>query len=514
MTVFSFGIHIEKGFANDLFANNFLIMRTSLKSFALAILTFLVITFLYRKSNAGEIADDKDAIRGLWQTILEDNGGKLIFILKIEPTLTDSLKCTIHLPELGMSNLPYGNFLLQDDSIKLPGLKAILINGTIKGRFSAQGPSQNVEFIRIEIKPSLTINCPEKNPVWKFKTDGAIWSSPTIYNDQLLFGNDLGTFFSIKIKDNSTTWTFKCNEAIRSKALIVKDQVAFACDGGFLYLIELKTGNLKWKRNIGNAVTPRIKLSKDDYTYDYLCSSPIEHDGIIYIGSKDSYVYAISVDDGTVLWKYKTGGIIRSTPTIDGELLYIGSWDGHMYALNKNDGNMKWIFDAGKCIQSSPLVVEDKVIFGSRIASIFALNKNTGKELWKTNYWMSWVESSPVLFDGYIYIGSSDYRKICVINPSDGKIVMCTHAEGWPWSTPVIAEGLIFNGTVGSLHSREEMHGRFYAFEKKTGKPVWQFKVDDTDDAFAYGFASSPTLWKDWVFVGGLDGRMYGFKTM
>lgn len=469
--------------------------------------------FISLTSSASSGYPDGDSIIGYWQTTLEEHGSKLIFILKIESTATDSLKCTIHIPDFGMSDLPYGNFLLQDDSIKLPGFDGALINKIIKGRFTALGLLQDIEFSKIKEIPSLTINCPEKNPDWEFETNGAIWSSPTIYNNQLLFGNDQGLFYSINIKDKSATWSFECNGALKSKALIIENQVSFTCDDGFLYLIGLKTGKLKWKRDIGNALSPSARFSKDDFTYDYLSSSPIEHDGSIYVGSKDSCVYAINVSDGTVLWKFKTGDMIRSTPAIDEELLYIGSWDHFMYALNKNDGKLKWKFDAGSSIQSSPLVVEDKLIFGSRAASIFALNKKTGNELWKTRYWGSWVESSPVLYSGTVYIGSSDYRKICVLNPSDGKIVMSTHTEGWPWSTPAIVDKLIFNGTVGSLSTREGFHGRFYAFERKTGKPVWQFKVDDTDDTFAYGFASSPTLWKDWVFVGGLDAKMYGFKT-
>ena len=453
-----------------------------------------------------------DDLLGLWQTSLLDKGAELIFMISIEPTASDSLKCTIHLPDLGMSNLPYGNFLLQDDSIKLYGLKAIVIDGKIIGRFSAQGPVQDVEFIKVKSKPDLSVSCPERIPEWIFETDGEIWSSPTINNKHLLFGNDQGTFYSVNTVDKSVKWTFKCNDAVRSKALIINNQVAITSDDGFLYLIESNTGKLKWKRNIGNAASPRIKLSKDASIYDYLCSSPIEHDGSIYIGSKDSCIYAISASDGAILWKYKTDNMVRSTATIDGDLLYVGSWDGFMYALRKDDGELVWKFNAGQSIQSSPLVVDDKVIFGSRAASIFALDKKTGSLLWQTKYWMSWVESSPVLYDGAIYIGSSDYRKICEINPSDGTIEMSTHAEGWPWATPAITGELIFNGTLGSPDVREGLYGRFYAIDRSNGNPVWQFKVDNIEDAFVYGFASSPAATKNWVFVGGLDGKMYGFK--
>jgi outer membrane protein assembly factor BamB len=56
------------------------------------------------------------------------------------------------------------------------------------------------------------------------------------------------------------------------------------------------------------------------------------------------------------------------------------------------------------------------------------------------------------------------------------------------------------------------MHGRFYAIDQDTGEPAWQLMVEDNPDHFAYGFASSPAIWNEWVFVGGLDGKMYGLK--
>ncbi|MCK5208796.1 MAG: PQQ-binding-like beta-propeller repeat protein, partial [Cyclobacteriaceae bacterium] len=221
---------------------------------------------------------------------------------------------------------------------------------------------------------------------------------------------------------------------------------------------------------------------------------------------------ALSAMDGSVIGKFKTGDMVRSKPAVNEEHLYAGSWDHFMYALNKEDGSLIWKYDAGQRIQSSPLVLEDKVIFGSRAASVFALNKKTGKEVWKNRYWGSWVESSPVVFDNTIYIGSSEIRKVYALDPSDGKALMYVYVEGWAWLTVAVTKDYIYTGSTGSLGYAENMHGKFYAFERKTGKPVWQFKVAETDKVFAYGFASSPTLWKKWVFVGGLDGNMYGLK--
>jgi outer membrane protein assembly factor BamB len=63
-------------------------------------------------------------------------------------------------------------------------------------------------------------------------------------------------------------------------------------------------------------------------------SSPaIGSDGTVYIGSSDSYVYAIN-PNGSLKWKLKIGEGTESSPAIglDGTL-YIGSGDHCIYAI-------------------------------------------------------------------------------------------------------------------------------------------------------------------------------------
>ena len=122
----------------------------------------------------------------------------------------------------------------------------------------------------------------------------------------------------------------------------------------------------------------------------------------------------------------------------------------------------------------------------------------------------SWVESSPVCYDGIIYIGSSDFRKVFGLDPASGQAVFVSSIEGLSWPTPAINEQYLFTGSVGSLHYMEDMHGRFYAIDRATGNLVWRLMVDDDPNVFAYGFASSPVIHDNWVYVGGLDGKIYG----
>ena len=78
------------------------------------------------------------------------------------------------------------------------------------------------------------------------------------------------------------------------------------------------TTNLLWKYKTGSKVD----------------SSPTVANGIVYVGSDDGNVYALNADSGTKIWNYATGGAIASTPAVDNGVVFVGSDDHNVYALN------------------------------------------------------------------------------------------------------------------------------------------------------------------------------------
>ena len=92
---------------------------------------------------------------------------------------------------------------------------------------------------------------------------------------------------------------------------------------------------------------------------------PAIADGVLFIGSWDSYFYAIDASTGKEKWRFKTGedpdihnqdGIQSSAAVADG-MVYFGCRDSHLYALDAKTGEKKWAFGAnGSWVVSSPAV--------------------------------------------------------------------------------------------------------------------------------------------------------------
>jgi hypothetical protein len=54
---------------------------------------------------------------------------------------------------------------------------------------------------------------------------------------------------------------------------------------------------------------------------------------LVYTGSTDDYVYALKVKTGEKIWSYQTGGEVESFPSIANGVVYVGSGDSNVYAF-------------------------------------------------------------------------------------------------------------------------------------------------------------------------------------
>ena len=124
-------------------------------------------------------------------------------------------------------------------------------------------------------------------------------------------------------------------------------------------------------------------------------SSPAVANGRVYVGSFDSYLYALNASTGALLWRYTTGNAISSSsPTVAKGVVYVGCDDGNLYALTASTGALLWRYTTGSSVWSSPAVVNEMVYFGSNDGNLYALEASTGALIWKYTIG-SRVASSP-----------------------------------------------------------------------------------------------------------------------
>gem|GEM_PF-3164322 len=135
--------------------------------------------------------------------------------------------------------------------------------------------------------------------------------------------------------------------------------------------------------------------------------------GNVYFGSADTHVYAYS-GAGVFLWKFKTDGMVGASPTLneDASVLYVGSHDGVVYALSTVDGSEIWRFKTGDVVFASPAVGNTQhgyaVIVGSADNNVYAINADIGTERWHYTTGGEVTTSPTITQGGMVYVGSGD----------------------------------------------------------------------------------------------------------
>jgi outer membrane protein assembly factor BamB len=233
---------------------------------------------------------------------------------------------------------------------------------------------------------------------------------------------------------------------------------------------------------------------KEGVTSSNYSSPAIGPDGTIYVGSQDSYLYAVN-GDGTLKWRFPTGGVVRSSPAIapDGTI-YVGSYDNRLYALDPN-GTVKWFYVTGGNVPSSPAIASDgTIIFGSSDGFIYALNPDSTLK-WRYGTGQDVYSSPAIAADGTVYCGSNDDYLYALA--ADGTFKWRYSTSRDIQSSPAIAA----DGTVcfGSLN------GILYALNPDSTMK-WSFQTNGQ-------IQSSPVIASDGtVYFGSTDNYLYALN--
>jgi len=344
--------------------------------------------------------------------------------------------------------------------------------------------------------------------LWKFPTGGPIESSPAVAGEIVYFGSGDGGLYAADLATGREIWRFAAGGAVDGSPAADERSVYVTSRNRRLFSVDRASGRQRWSVAFGDDLP-------FTWGYEMFVSSPSIDGGSLYVGAGDGCVYRVALADGKVIWKFPTGGRVRSSPAVSAGVVYAGSFDGVFYAIDARSGKLrwkyategatidleKWGFDR-RSINSSPAISDGVVTFGSRDAHQYALDAATGKLLWKIAHpvadmpdhaELAWCEGSPAIEGGVSYVGSSDGHFVAAVELKSGR-------ELWRHAT---AQRVIGSPTVvGDQVVAGSGDGLVFALDRKDGHTVWSFPTR----ARVY---SSPVVAGSTVFVGSADGSLY-----
>ncbi|MGG7179149.1 PQQ-binding-like beta-propeller repeat protein [Clostridium paraputrificum] len=239
-----------------------------------------------------------------------------------------------------------------------------------------------------------------------------------------------------------------------------------------------------------------------------IASSPVKYDDDIIFGSGDKNLYSVDLQTHEKNWSFDAGVGINNTPIIDGDNV-IFSTNSTCYELDAKTGKEIWRYTSSKVGKEtlngydyhlpSPVLYKDLVIFPNRSGDIYGLNKSTGKLEWE-----------------YKAEGSSDI----LTTPSIQGDIMCIgDVKGNAIAVDLNTQKTIWSNNTGSNIIHAAFVYKDYAYFAGRGTTLDVFNIKDGSKAWLYTDPSRSWLTGDMVakddivYVPGSDNRnVIGFK--
>jgi len=205
-------------------------------------------------------------------------------------------------------------------------------------------------------------------------------------------------------------------------------------------------------------------------------------------------------ETGDLLWTFKTGGAIISSPLAVDGYLYFGSQDGNFYCLDGKSGKVKWKFGSDQFLESitcSPCAHDGFLYFGNDCGNFFCLDTVTGKKIWEFQSDLG-VISAPYITEKYIYLNCTRGKIYC-LDLRRGTLIWSYKTEGLALKSGLfISDGLLYCGSSGRFKWTE----LFYCLDAERGIVKWTFETENNIN-------SSPIAEDGRVYFGCSDYNFY-----
>lgn len=270
---------------------------------------------------------------------------------------------------------------------------------------------------------------------------------------------------------------------------VIGDGRVYICDAvGKVFAVSVQDGQVLWSVDS----VPEAEASE-------AMGGGIAYDnGILYCATSFGELLAMQAQDGKILWRKPLGAPSRIAPTIK---------DGHVYALTINNeihafttrGEELWSHSgiseaAGILGGASPAVAGSVVIAAYSSGEIFAFNTNNGQPIWgdllnpalrvDSVASIAHIRARPIICGGIVYVISHGGQMVAQELETGSRL--------WQREIGGIRTPTTIGDTIFAVSNEADLIG----IKKATGKIHWAVPLPKTDDN------KKPILWAGPIIAG------------
>ena len=250
---------------------------------------------------------------------------------------------------------------------------------------------------------------------WQFKTAGGIAGQLLLQGDRLYVGSEDRKLYCLTAAKGQKLWEFEAEEPIYSAPVSDGKAVYIGCGSGAFYGVDATTGKEIWKNS--------------DATYN-IEIKPFLHDGKVYYGAWDTFIYCVNTADGKLVWKHvgqgssKGGAAIYYSPADCGPVICNGVVfaPDRKYEMSLSDSATGNVISAMTTVAAVGLSVDGQFVYLRKNNNRVEKVDSTGKTIWAADVPTGMVPASPTEAHGTVYV-CGNRGTVSALSASDGKVL-------------------------------------------------------------------------------------------
>lgn len=229
-----------------------------------------------------------------------------------------------------------------------------------------------------------------------------------------------------------------------------------------------------------------------------LYSTPAAAGGVVYVGTaddgwpKDCGITALNMENGDVLWKYRTKNSVKSDIKVIGDRIVTQDTEGGVYCLDLQ-GNEIWTATAGLLCpnnSSSSIAVDEKHVYCGGQQHVYCLDISNGRKIWDKK--LSGGNTSPssfLLYEDTLFVGAH-WDRLFALDAATGSVRWTNNGDKLSYfiMTSVVDGGCLLAASWS----------RLYKIHVKTGETVMYQEIE----GYTFNCATTPYIEDGIIYMG------------
>lgn len=313
----------------------------------------------------------------------------------------------------------------------------------------------NIIYVASEKGLVQAINPSNGHLLWSKQLKDGLVSGPSIKKGRIALGTNSSGVVLLRQSNGELVWQASLSGDALAKPIINDNDVIVKTIDGNVYALNLSTGKTRWVVDHGS---PSLILRAS--------SVPLVYQNAVLSGFSDGKLDAIDLQSGAMIWQrsvaYANGASdverlvdIDADPIIRGNVVYLGTYQGYIGAMSLDDGQFIWTKPAS--IYKN-MAIDSHALYASDSHDVlWAFNRTNGQVIWKQFAFKGRGLTEPVIYGDNLIVGDS-MGILHLVSTKTGELVGRISLDSSIDITPTVAKNKVYvmtrNGQLYQLSVR------------------------------------------------------------